>query len=191
MRAGAMLQDVLGDGAAVAGAVDDQAMSSLSFGHRPHPVLARLALQRSRDLIDSELRSISIDAPPAVTLSSTSGRFAATLTNGLDQKVTVHVQAMTGRGVRVEGPRQIDIGPRGSTTVLLTARTARLGVHNITLVVTDSSGAPLGSSDRLPVRSAQVSKVIWLILGTGVALLFGAIALRLARRVRAARGARP
>jgi hypothetical protein len=30
-----------------------------------------------------------------------------------------------------------------------------------------------------------VSAVIWLILGTGVALLFGAIAVRLVRRVRA------
>jgi hypothetical protein len=33
-----------------------------------------------------------------------------------------------------------------------------------------------------------VSQVIWLILGTGVALLFGAIVVRLVRRVRRARG---
>ena len=52
--------------------------------------------------------------------------------------------------------------------------------------MTDSDGTPLGASDQLPIRSAQVSNVIWLILGTGVALLFGAIAVRLVRRVRAA-----
>jgi hypothetical protein len=190
MSAGATLQDVLGTDANVGAAVTEQAMGSLSFDHRRHPVLARHALDRSRDLIDQQLRSISIDAPQGVTLSSASGRFSAILSNSLDHKVTVHVQAMTGRGVRVEGPQKIDIGPRGSTTVLLTASTARLGVHNITLVVTDSTGVPLGSSVQLPVRSVEVSKVIWFILGTGVALLFGAIALRLVRRVRAARGAR-
>jgi len=54
-------------------------------------------------------------------------------------------------------------------------------------MVTDGAGAPLGSSDQLPIRSAQVSGVIWLILGTGVALLFGAIAVRLFRRLRARR----
>ena len=190
MRAGTTLQDVLGPDAPVASSVSDQAMTTLSFGNRRHPLLVRLGLERSRALIDQQLRSISIQAPPAVTLSSASGRFAATLSNSLDQKVTVQVQAMTGPGVRVEGPRQIEIGPHASYTVLLTASTARLGVHNITLVVTDSAGVPLGSSARVPVRSAQVSRVIWLILGTGVSLLFGAIALRLVRRVRAARGAR-
>jgi len=94
---------------------------------------------------------------------------------------------MSSPGMHVEGPRDIPIGADGSTTVLLTATTSTLGVHNITLVVTDSAGVPLGASDQLPVRSVQVSEVIWLILGTGVALLFLAIALRLVRRIRAAR----
>jgi hypothetical protein len=46
---------------------------------------------------------------------------------------------------------------------------------------------PLGSADELPIRSAQVSKVIWLIIGIGATLLFGAILVRLARRLRRAR----
>ncbi len=39
----------------------------------------------------------------------------------------------------------------------------------------------------VPIRAAQVSGVIWLIMGSGAVLLFGAIAVRLVRRVRAAR----
>jgi hypothetical protein len=80
----------------------------------------------------------------------------------------------------------VDIPAAGRTTVLLNARTSQLGIHNVTLIVTDVNGTPLGSSDQVPIRAAQVSAVIWLILGTGVALLFGAIAVRLVRRVRAA-----
>ena len=49
----------------------------------------------------------------------------------------------------------------------------------MTLLLTDSEGTPLGSSDSLPIRSNRVSNVIWLILGTGVALLFGTIVVRL------------
>ena len=58
-----------------------------------------------------------------------------------------------------------------------------LGVHNVTLVLTNLAGRPLGSSDTFPIRSEPVSRVIWVILGTGVALLFGAIVVRLVRRV--------
>jgi hypothetical protein len=65
----------------------------------------------------------------------------------------------------------------------------RLGIHNVRLVVTDRSGRPLGSSVELPIRAAQVSEVIWVIIAGGAAMLFGAIAVRLFRRIRAARRA--
>ena len=51
----------------------------------------------------------------------------------------------------------------------------------------EAAATPLGSTDELAIRSAQVSKVIWLIIGTGAALLFGAIVIRLVRRVRSTR----
>ena len=191
IRAGETLQNVLTDNDSVASTVADQAMRSTSYGHRASPDGARAATDRSRAWIDQEMGSIRIDAPPAVTLSSTSGRFAATISNGLDEPVTVSIQALTDEPRAIRGPETVDIGPGGRTSVLLNASFRRLGVHNVTLVVTDAEGVRLGSSDELPIRSAQVSKVIWLILGTGVALLFGAIAVRLFRRVRAtARAAR-
>ena len=56
----------------------------------------------------------------------------------------------------------------------------------MTLLLTDSDGVPIGSSDSLPIRSNRVSNVIWLILGTGVALLFATIVVRLVRRIRTA-----
>ncbi len=46
---------------------------------------------RSRAWIAGQLGSIEVDAPRAVTLSSSSGRFAATITNRLDQPVTVRL----------------------------------------------------------------------------------------------------
>ncbi len=186
VKAGQTLQNVLTDNDTVASTVADQAMRSTSYGHRASPDGARASTDRSRSWIEQELGSIRIVAPPAVTLSSTSGRFAATLTNALDEPVTVSIQALTDEPRAIRGPEKVEIGPGGRATVLLNASFRRLGVHNVTLVATDSEGVRLGSSDQLPIRSAQVSKVIWLILGTGVALLFGAIGVRLVRRVRAA-----
>ena len=59
----------------------------------------------------------------------------------------------------------------------------------MTLVVTDKRGTPLGATTGLTIRSAQVSNVIWLFVGIGCALLFGAIGVRLFRRIRNARRA--
>jgi hypothetical protein len=81
----------------------------------------------------------------------------------------------------------VDIGPESRTTVLLNATSSAIGVRNVTLLLTDTGDVPIGSSEAVQIRSNRVSNVIWVILGTGVALLFGAIVVRLFRRVRAAR----
>ena len=57
--------------------------------------------------------------------------------------------------------------------------------------MTDVDGTPLGSSVEVPIRSGQVSEVIWVIIGAGVGILFLAIGLRLVRRIRAERAEPP
>jgi hypothetical protein len=73
----------------------------------------------------------------------------------------------------------------GNTTksVLLHVQSTRLGMHAVKLVVTDEEGTQLGPYANLPIRSSQTGRIIWVIIGAGLALLFGAIALRLFRRI--------
>jgi hypothetical protein len=98
--------------------------------------------------------------------------------------VTISILARSDSGITITPPEPVEMAPKSRTSVLLQARTTEAAVHNVTLLLTDAEGTPLGSSDRLPIRSAQVSNVIWVILGAGVLLLFGAILVRLVRRVR-------
>jgi len=86
-------------------------------------------------------------------------------------------------------PDSIQVPAGGRVGVLLEATTQRQGIHNVSLLVTSVDGVPLGGRADLPIRSAQVSRVIWLIMGSGAVLLFGMIGLRLVRRVREARRA--
>ena len=130
---------------------------------------------------------MTIEAPPRVTLSSATGRFSATVSNGLDQPIRVGINAVADEDLVIRGPEFVDVPPEQQTTVLLTATTTRLGQHNVQLVLVDSDGIPLGSTDTVPIRSAQVSALIWLFMGGGAALLFGAIAVRLVKRLRARR----
>ena len=188
VRAGDTLQNLLTVNDQVAAEVRDEAWTDLSYWTRLQPERARASADRSRTWIETQLRGVTVDAPRAVILSSGSGRFAATVTNTLDEPVSVKIEAVPEPPLRVGVPSQtIDLGADERTTVLLNASSSGVGIQNVTLRLTDMDGVPLGSSDDVPIRSNRVSNVIWLIVGTGIALLFGAIVVRLFRRVRAAR----
>lgn len=189
IRSGAALQNLLTLNNVVAGTVTDQALGTLSYSARTSPIANRASAEASRRWIDERLGQVSVTAPRAVTLSSTSGRFQATVVNGLDQPVTVALDAQSDGELGIEGPARVDVRAHGRYAVLLTARTDENGIHEVTLMVTDKRGNPLGASTDLTIRSAQVSNVIWLFVGTGAALLFGAIGVRLFRRIRDARRA--
>jgi hypothetical protein len=188
VRSGDMLQNLLTQNDTVGAEIRDEAYTDLSYASRVHARATRTSASLSRTWVDDRLRSVRIDAPRAVILSSGSGRFAASVMNPLDEPVSVRIKAVADPPLRVSVPRQaVELGPRSRTTVLLDAASSAVGIRDVTLVLTDLDGAPLGSSDGLPIRSNRVSNVIWLIIGTGVALLFLAIVVRLVRRVRTAR----
>ena len=188
VQAGETLQNLLTRNDQVASVIRDEAFSDTSYSSRLRPMLAESSADQSRAWIEKHLRGVTIDAPKSVILSSGSGRFSATIKNDLDEAVSVKVGAVADPPLKVTVPEEtIEIAAQSRTTVLFNASSSAGGVRNVTLQLTDVDGVPLGSSDDLPIRSNQVSGVIWLILGTGVALLFGTIAVRLVRRIRAAR----
>jgi len=181
---GETLQNLLTRNDEVAAQIAEEALTGVSYTARQAQLSSRVGLNRSRGWVQDRLQSVEIGAPPGVTLSSATGDFVATVTNRLDQPVTVSIEARSDSGIEVTPPEPVELAPTSRTSVLLQARTSEASVHNVTLLLTDADGTALGSSDRLPIRSAQVSNVIWVIMGTGVVLLFGAILLRLVRRIR-------
>ena len=187
MRSGSSLQSLLSLNNIVAGTVADQALGTVSYSARSRPISNRASADRSRAWIAQRLGQVRVSAPRAVTLSSTSGRFQAVITNDLDQPVTVSLDAQSDDRLAVEGPRRVEVPAHGRGAALLTARTQENGIHEVTLLVTDKRGTPLGARTVLTLRSAQVSNVIWLFMGIGGALLLAAILVRLVRRVANAR----
>ena len=173
----------------VGATVRDQALAATSYAARGRPDSSRAATDRSRAWIDDRLADVEVSTPSGgVTLSNINGSFPTTVTNKLDQPVTVGLSARADDDkLEIAVPEEINIPADRKQTVLVDAETDTPGVHDVTILVTDSEGRPLGGSDELSVRSARVSNVIWLFLAAGIGLLFGTIGFRLVRRVRAAR----
>jgi len=184
IRTGRTLQRVLTRNDTVASEVVDETLSNLSYSARGGVGDPSAA---SHGWIVAQLGQIRIEGPEGLTLSGSSGRFPATVVNGLDQPVTVTIRAATAPGIDIRAPRSVQVAANSRITVPITAHGARAGVHNVTLQLFDSDRTPLGGSVEVSVRAAQVSNIIWLFLGVGGALLFGAIAVRLVRRLRSSR----
>ena len=141
---GETLQNVLTRNDTVAAAVNDESLTTLSYASRADPNTARANADRSRSWIASRLGSITVEAPRAVTLASSSGRFAATLTNRLDHPVTVSVESLADEPMTIDSPETIDIAAGSSTSVLLRGGDRPARRAQVQLVVTDEEGDPAG-----------------------------------------------
>lgn len=164
--------------------VGDEVLMSLSTGHRTNPDRAAESARAATGFLSDQLSLVTVDAPDAVTLSSESGKFGADVVNGLDQPVTVRIAVQSDGSLELDdqGPLQLDALARFRIRPQVTAN--RPGIHQVRLVVTDSEGTPTGATAGMQIRAAQVSGLIWLLLGAGAFLLFGTIGIRLVRRSR-------
>ena len=182
LRAGATLQSVLTENSTVEREVAAQALTTTSYFMRADPTQAGVDAAEARRTIQRLFKRIQISAPPYVTLSSNSGRFRVDVENNLEQPVSVKLKSLVDDELKIEGPSRIAVEGNRISSVFLQVRSTRLGVHQVTLVLTDEQGTRLGPAADLPIRSSQSGRVIWVIIAVGAALLFGAIALRLFRR---------
>ena len=192
LQNGRTLQSVLKDNHVLNSGLFEEVVGNASYAASREPFLA---LERTRIIarwVRTNLDGIDLAAPESVTLASTSGRFSAIVSNDLDVPVTVKVQAVSDPQLRVSGGETVPLAPHGRTTVLLHASTDQRGVHTVTLELTNIAGRPLGpqAQDSFTLRAEQVSRLIWVIIGAGVALLFAAIFVRLTRRILRARAQR-
>lgn len=186
LAAADLMAGVLTRQSTVQGQLRDEALTTLSLAHRERPGLAVASGLAAARHLREQLASIRVEAPSAVTLSSASGSVGATVVNELDQPVTVRVQAISDGSLELGEQEAMELAAQSRTRILLTITARRLGIHDVRLVVTDAEGRPLGSSDQLPIRAAQVSELIWYAIAAGAAILFGAIGVRLVRRLRRA-----
>jgi hypothetical protein len=179
----ATLQSVLPGNRVLRRQIFDETTGNTSYAAAADPFGALARVRSTTGWLAAGLGGVTLAAPPSVTLTSTSGRFSVLVSNDLDVPVTVTVRPLADSQLKITGGETVDLPAHGRTSVLLNASTHVLGVHIVALEVTNKAGTPLGSQDSFPMRAEQVSELIWVIIGAGLALLFGAIIVRLVRRV--------
>ncbi|MDQ4085945.1 MAG: DUF6049 family protein [Actinomycetota bacterium] len=142
----------------------------------------------ARDFVDTNremIRSIELEAPNFVTLSSDSGRFPISITNRLGEPVTVDL-SVTARDPRVTvapiQPVTLQRDQRVTVTVLTSSR--GVGITTLTARMLTQTGRPFGPVATFQVRITQIGTLVWVIMGVGAAILFIAAGRRIVVRVR-------
>jgi len=180
---GRILQSVLSNNDVLRSTLFTEVAGNASYSAAQDHFGAAARMESTSIWVTGNLQGIDLAAPESVTLASTSGRFSAIVSNTLDVPVTVKVRAVSDPDLTITGGETVQLAPHAQTSVLLKASTEVPGVHTVTLELTNQAGQPLGSRDQFPMRAEQVSRLIWVIIGAGVALLFAAIVVRLTRRL--------
>jgi hypothetical protein len=184
-KAGATYSELLDDDGTVAGVLVRQGLLTASEHARANADDARTRTSQAVDAVDDRLQKISLTGPRFVTMSSDSGSFQVTITNGLEEPVSVSLVTDTGSPqLRISDSDVLEIPAGQRRSVRLTASAKHIGVYRVTVRATTTAGSPLPDELVLSLRSSRVGQVIWIVFGLAGAILFSAIVLRIYRRVR-------
>jgi len=135
----------------------------------------------------TQLDQVQVEAPAFITLSGQEGPFPVTVSNGLkDEAITVSIEAQTSDdALRVEPIDQVTIEPEQRRSIPVRASYEGVGISNVTVRLLDRNGSAFGDPVTLRVRATQIGAVIWVVMGIGAAIIFGAAGRSVVRRVRA------
>ena len=189
-RRAAIVGAVTGDGTEDDRAYYDQAVAlSVSEYWRTAPATAQALADASLSSLAKQLDGIVVEGPEFVTLSSSSGRFPITVTNTLDQPVTVGVRITADDGsMAFDDIAPVNLRGQESTTFTVQTRAADIGVIGVTASLTTRNGKPFGQRATFSLRTSAVGVVVWIVLGVAAGLIVLAVARQLRRRSRVERG---
>jgi hypothetical protein len=184
-EAGRSLGQLLTDNDTVEATVTRQGLLSASVWMRPRPRLAATRARGAEEIVDGWLSRVSVRGPSFVTMSGDQGAFDVTVVNGLDQPVTVGLQATAPNArLSLSTPDPVELPPRGRGPMRINATATDIGIHLVTLQPVTVDGVPVGESSTLSIRSSRVGLILWIVMGVAGSLLFALVAFRIVRRVR-------
>lgn len=183
--------DLLDAGQTVTRVYDGTALDAVSYAARTDRRRRRAVARASTRLLHRELGQVRVTGTDFVTLSSTAGSITVSVTNDLPQPVTVGLRVNTGgRGVRIEPHDPIRMAAMSRTTLRLPVSATKVGVHDVTLTPVTSNGRTFGVPLRLRLRTSQVGRVLWAVMGLGLLILVVMILRRSVQRLRERRARR-
>lgn len=161
------------------------AFNAVSIHARGDRARARGQVLATNARMQARVGKVEVLGTDFVTLSGGSGTLAVTVVNGLDQPISVGVEARTTvAGVEIEKVEPFPLAPGQRTVLRLKADASGVGVNQVVLSAVTEDGTALGTPLVFSLRTSQVGNLIWGVLGAGALLLVVMIGIRIRRGLR-------
>lgn len=155
------------------------------------PKLQLALIRRASRLAAESLTKVTVTGPAFVALSSASGPFPLTVTNGLDVGVTVRVNVRPGNpALKVAPIEPLRLEPGESVDINASMSADSSGVTQVRVRLATLTDRAVGPPSEFDVRATQIGVAIWIVIALGSAVVLVAAAFQIIRRIRTT-GLRP
>jgi hypothetical protein len=136
----------------------------------------------------TQIKKVTVTGPAFVALSSTTGEFPITVSNGLKVPITVGVDIQPQNpALKVNSINQLRLAAGQRRDVQGTSKAQGSGLTSVLVRLSTPEHRPFGVPWRFNVRATSFGVIIWIAMAAGGAVLFGATAIRIYRRIRESR----
>ncbi len=149
------------------------------------PKLQLALVRRANRLATEALTKVTVTGPAFVALSSASGRFPLTVTNGLDVGVTVRVNVRPGNpALKIAPIEPLRLEPGESVDIEASTSADSSGVTQVRVRLATLTERAVGPPYEFDVRATQIGVAIWVVIALGSAVVLVAAAFQIIRRIR-------
>jgi hypothetical protein len=152
---------------------------------RRYPALGVRLIAQQAEAALGRLAKVAVTGPPFVAMSSNSGRFPLTVTNGLNHAIRVKlVVTPANPALKVAPIPDVILGAGQRRDIQVVSTADGSGVTSVRARLATLQGARFGKGWRFDVRATQIGLVIWVVMGAGGTVLFVAAGYRIVNRLR-------
>ncbi len=167
---------------------DQRLAESGSNAWRRRPGIAAALLRQQAATYAQQISKVTVTGPAFVALSSTSGRFPLTVSNGLRVPITVAVDIRPANpALQVDSISKLRLAAGQRRDVQVVSRAQGSGLTQVWVRLSTPDHRLFGTPWRFSVRATQFGVIIWIAMAAGAAVLFGAAVVRIYRRIRESR----
>lgn len=180
---GSALSSVIPQSDAVDDSLAQDVASVLGIRWRTNPGTGTAIAERLAKDAGAELRKITIEGPPSVTLSSSKGGFPITIRNGTEEAIRVGVSLDSSNpALSIPDVKPIDIGAGERRTLTVDVDLGRQKTTSVTARLKSTDGKAIGQPAEFNVRSSKIGAVLWVAMGLAALLVLAALVRRFSRR---------
>ncbi len=182
---GRTLTDLLTDQEQARITFDRQLAAGGSSLWRTRQTSHAVSIRRTAKAATNEYEKVTVTGPTFVALSSASGRFPLTVTNGLDVSVTVKINVRPDNpAVKIDPIDSLVLDPGQRRDIEVSTKSQGSGLTAVTVRLSTTSDRPFGEPWDFNIRATQIGVAIWVVMGIGAGILFVAAGRRIYLRVR-------